>query len=146
MKSSAMFVYFLAMFFAIPALAMEAGSCVANSARLKPSERSAYMKSCLAQVSSPANVKEAELRHKRTLCEQNAKNFKVQGSERDNYIATCMNRNEAEAAAKAEHNQIIASKKAAKPAPARAAAEVKPKVRSKPNAKVARNGKRETTN
>lgn len=144
MKSSVMFVCFLQIFFAVPALAMEASSCAARSAHLRLSERNAYMKSCLAQVSSPANVKEAELRRKRALCEQNAKNFKLQGNDRANYIATCMNRNEAEAAAK--HNQTIASKKAAKPAPARAAAEVNPKVRSKPNAKVARNGKRETTN
>lgn len=145
MKSSVLSVYFLIMFFAMPALALEASSCAAKGAHLKLSQRSAFMKSCLAQVSSPANVKEAELRHKRALCEQNAKNYKLQGNNRANYTATCINKNEAEAAAKANHNQILASKKAARSARAQADSEVNPKARSKSKAKDARNGKRETT-
>jgi hypothetical protein len=114
MKSSVLFVCFLAPFIVRPAEAVDASSCAARAAHLKSSERSAYMKSCLAQVSSPANVREAELRHKRALCAQNAKNYKMQGNNRENYIATCINRNEAESAAKTVRNQINASKKAGK--------------------------------
>lgn len=112
MKSSVLFVCFLAISIAGPAQAVDASSCAAKAAHLKPSEHSAYMKSCLAQVSSPANVREAELRHKRALCAQNAKNYKMQGNNREYYIATCINRNEAETAEKAVRNQINASKKA----------------------------------
>jgi hypothetical protein len=136
-------MYFQAMSFALPAVALEASSCAAKSVHLKPSERSTYLKSCLAQVSSPANVKDAELRRKRALCEQNAKNYKMQGNNRNEYIATCMNENEALAATKGVHNQARAAKKAVKPVPPHTEGEAK-MVKSKP--KTLRSSKRETMN
>lgn len=142
MKSSVLFAYFLAIFIATPAQAVDASSCAAKAAHLRPSERSASMESCLAQVSSPANVREAELRHKRALCTQNAKNHKLQGNGRENYIETCINKNEAESVAKAVHNKIDASKKAAKLATVHSRSAETPKVKRAD--KTALSKKRET--
>ncbi len=81
------------------ALAASGNDCASRSEKVKPSEREAFMKSCLAQVGSPANVKEAKQRHKSARCEQNAKNMKLQGSEKGDYQAECINKNEAVVAA-----------------------------------------------
>lgn len=146
MKSNILYLHFLAMFFAIPAaLAVDANSCAAKSTQLGLAKRNAYMESCLAQVSSPANVKEAELRHKRALCEQNAKNYKLQGNNRASYTMTCLNKNEAEAAIKSANNQITSGKKAARSASYQADAKVHPEAKSKPKAKVVRKAKLGTT-
>lgn len=153
MKTTILLVYALSLFFPLPALAVDARSCAAKSEQLKLSEREAYLKSCLAQVSSPANVKEAELQHKRSVCEQNAKNLKLQGNDKGKYVATCINKNEAETAAKSVLAKDTAKPgrgpgstqaKPAKSAPARvqAAAEAKPKSKAKP--KAARESKRQT--
>jgi len=97
---------FLGFFIAAPALAADANSCASQSAKLKSSERNAFMKTCMAQLSSPASIKEKEQQNKKALCEQNAKNRKLQGNEKSNYLTTCMNENQA---------QAVASKSPAKP-------------------------------
>jgi hypothetical protein len=86
------------------AFAAPGNDCAARSEKVKPSEREAFMKSCLAQVGSPANVKEAKQRHKSARCEQNAKNMKLQGSEKGDYQAECVNKNEAVVAANSVPN------------------------------------------
>lgn len=153
MKPSILLVYSWTLVFAMPALAMDGNSCVAQSTQLELSERDAYMKSCMAQVGSPDNVKKTELQQKKALCEQNAKNHKLHGNDKDSYFETCMNKNEAEAAAKGittkatakvEDGQKETKKNTAKSAPAkdRAGAKAKPKAKpkaeSKPKTKAAR--------
>lgn len=49
----------------------------------------------LAQDSSPANVKATAKHQKEKYCEKNAKNKSLHGSEKEAYINTCMNRDEA---------------------------------------------------
>lgn len=85
-----------------PALALQGSECSARSQKLNPSERGDFMKSCLEQAESPANVQEEERKRKVALCEQNAKNKKLQGNDKSNYLASCMNKNEAAALAGAQ--------------------------------------------
>ncbi len=107
------------LFVVAPAMAaMDGNSCVAKSKQYKASEREAFMKKCLADISSPANVKEVERERKRSVCEQNAKNLKEQGTDKNQYVNECMNKNEAAAAAA----EVAATAPAAAPAPAKEAA------------------------
>lgn len=108
MKVNTLLACFTLSLVAVPALAAAAANnCTSQSTKLKSSERSAFMKSCLAQLNSPSSVKEKEQQNKKALCEQNAKNRNLQGNEKSNYLATCMNVNEA---------QAVASKAPVKPA------------------------------
>jgi hypothetical protein len=81
--------------------------------QLKASERGAYINSCMAMVSAPANVKEEFERNKLRFCEQNVKNMKLRGEARSSYLNTCMTSNEAEAAATEVATQQAAAGKAA---------------------------------
>ncbi len=76
-----------------PALAMDAKTCQAESAKKPSGERSAFMKKCLADLSNPAHVKEVQQQEKNARCEQNAKNQKLQGNEKAGYVTECMNKN-----------------------------------------------------
>jgi hypothetical protein len=87
---------FLIMFITTSAMALDENSCVSQSAQLKPSERDAFIKSCLKQLSSPSNVEKAEQQRLKALCEQNAKNYHLEGDEQTNYVTSCMSHNEAE--------------------------------------------------
>lgn len=108
---------------AMPAFALQGSECSSKAAKLKPAERDDFMKSCLAQAEAPANVQEEERKHKNALCEQNAKNKKLQGNDKAAYQTNCMNKNEAAAAATAQPNNAIASnsKPAASTAPKKSA-------------------------
>lgn len=110
-----------------PAMSMDAKTCEAQSAKMPATERSAFMKKCLADLSSPSNVKERQQQEKRARCEQNAKNQKLQGGAQANFVSSCMNKNEAAEAAKAAPVQTAAS---AEPTarPRKAAANSKPPV------------------
>ncbi len=126
---------------ATPAVALQGNDCAARGEKVKPEEREAFMKSCLAQAEAPANVKEVEQKHKSALCEQNAKNKKLQGNDKSNYQSNCMNKNEAVVAANTQPHNVIAapSHKAAasdkpKTAPHKAAAN-KPQKEHKKSAK-----------
>lgn len=101
-KAKFLFIYLPLCFFSTPTHALDSKSCVSKSARLKEPQRTAHIKSCLAQISSPSSVKEAEVQHKRALCEQNARNYSLRRNDRPAYIEACMNENEAKAAAKAD--------------------------------------------
>ena len=86
---------------AVPAYAVPANDCAARSEKVKLTERDEFMKSCLEQAGSPAKIKEAKEKHKSARCEQNAKNMKLEGSEKGQYQADCVNKNEAVVAANA---------------------------------------------
>ncbi len=102
MKHLATLTCLLLSFIAPPAFAIPSNDCAAKSAKVKPEEQDDFMKSCLAQAASPSNVKEAKQKHKGALCEQNAKNKKLQGGDKANYQANCMNKNEAAVVASAQ--------------------------------------------
>lgn len=80
--------------------AQDAQSCETRSRQFKSKEQETFLKSCLAQISSPANVKETSQQEKRRACEQNAKNRALQGNEKTNYLNACENSNEAAAIAR----------------------------------------------
>lgn len=86
------------LFIANPVFAVNAGSCEAQAARIKDTERNKFMVSCLAKLSSSANVKQAAQQKKRGACEQNARNHSLQGVKKDDYLRICMQKNEAVAA------------------------------------------------
>jgi hypothetical protein len=99
MKHIATLTCLLLTIIATPVFAVPGNDCASRSEKIKPADREDFMKSCLAQVGTPANVKEAKQKHKSALCEQNAKNKKLQGSDKGNYQADCVNKNEAVVAA-----------------------------------------------
>lgn len=84
----------ISMFFAIPAFA---GNDVQS------------LTARLAKDSSPENVKAVALHHKKLNCEQNAKNKKLQGNQKESYMTICMNKNEALLAFSSINNQRFAS-------------------------------------
>ncbi|ADE10647.1 PsiF family protein [Sideroxydans lithotrophicus] len=92
---------------ATPALALQGSDCSARAEKLQPSERKEFMKSCLEKAQDPANIKEEERKQKIARCEQNARNKKLQGNEKANYHAECMNKNEAESLAKAQPGKTV---------------------------------------
>lgn len=97
---------------AAPAFALQGSECSAKSAKFKPAEREKFMQSCLAQARDPANVKEEERKQKSAQCEQNARNKKLQGSDKANYQASCMNKNEAATIASAQPKSAQSQKSA----------------------------------
>ncbi len=100
-----------------PVMAKDGKSCEAESSKLPPQERSAYIKRCLAQLNDPVNVKQEQQQSKQVRCEQNAKNQNLQGNAKASYISSCMNKDEAAAAAaKVPTSQANTSTTAAKPA------------------------------
>lgn len=71
--------------------------CESKAAALSLAEQSVFMKSCLAEASSPENVRAVALRQKKAYCDKNVKNKALQGSEKESYLTACMNNNEAQA-------------------------------------------------
>ena len=108
MKLFAALYCFLLIGIANPALALQGSDCSARSAQLKQSERKDFMQSCLAQAKEPSNVREEERKHKNAVCEQNAKNKKLQENDKASYLSNCMNKNEAAAAASIHAKNITA--------------------------------------
>jgi len=76
------FAFITCMFVAIPVYADSQNTVSELQARL-------------ARDSSPENVKAVAMHYKKLGCDQNAKNFKYEGSKKEAYLNTCMNRNEA---------------------------------------------------
>lgn len=74
-----------------------ASHCATQGAYLPPAEQVAFMKSCLAAASSPANVQVAALQQKKAYCDKNVKNKALQGNDKESYLAACMDHNEAQA-------------------------------------------------
>lgn len=103
MKYIATLSCLLLSFITTPAFAaIQGNDCAARGEKVKPAEHEAFMKSCLAQAANPSNVKEVEAKQKSALCEQNAKNKKLQGGDKSNYQSNCMNKNEAAVVASAQ--------------------------------------------
>lgn len=89
------------LFVSTSAMALDGKTCEAKAAHMNQADHDAFMKTCLAQMSEPSNVKEVQQQDKKARCEQNAKNQKLQGNEKTNYVSTCMTENEAAAVKKA---------------------------------------------
>lgn len=73
----------------------EASHCESKGADLPWSDRNALILACLAKASSPANVNAIALQQKKLNCAQNAKNKKLQGSKKEEYLTACLYKNEA---------------------------------------------------
>ena len=74
---------------------LKSSHCESKGAKLPPAEQVAFIKSCLAEASSPANVKAVALQEKKAYCDENVKSKALQGSEKESYLTACMNHNEA---------------------------------------------------
>ncbi|BBJ00375.1 hypothetical protein FGKAn22_20670 [Ferrigenium kumadai] len=110
MKPSVLFTCSLLFISTSTLAAPDPNRCIPDSMHLKASERGAYINSCMALVSAPANVKEEFERNKLRFCQQNVKNMKLRGDTKSSYLNTCMNSNEAESAA----NEVATKQAAAK--------------------------------
>lgn len=101
MKRIQLLVHCLLMAFATQALSAQTGKdCEAKGKQVTAEKRDAFLKSCLAQTSAPANVQEITLQNKRRTCEQNAKNLKLNPGNKPGYVEECVHKNEAAIAAK----------------------------------------------
>lgn len=92
----------LALYVLIPVLASGAGNCEPVNPQLDTAQRTAYIKQCLAELSSPANVKKVAMQQKKMSCEQNARNKALQDAAQANYVSACINSNEAKEAAEVQ--------------------------------------------
>jgi len=147
MQLSTLLIRSILPFIATPALAaIDANSCTTQSSKMKPYERNAFIISCLTQLNTSASIKEREQQNKKALCEQNVKNLNLRENGQSQYLATCMNENQAQAVAskasgKTATNVVRAQekkKKVAKPAPGHA--DTPAKTKSSPQ--IVRNKKR----
>ena len=75
-------------------------NCEAKSQQVKGEARSSLLKSCLAQASSPEHLRTIAAQEKRGTCEQNAKNMKLEGGRKSEYLNDCQNKNVAASEAK----------------------------------------------
>ncbi len=82
MKSPLFVALGLSLLFAAPAYSCEA-------------DHTAAMMSQISKASAPSNVLAVALKQKAAQCEQNAKNFGLQGNERAGYVGTCVSKNDA---------------------------------------------------
>ena len=113
-------------------------NCASRSKQLTAPEQKKFLESCLAHASSPEHVRAATEQKKRNHCEQNARNMKLEGGKKSDYINDCMNKNVAAseankvnakspALAKSEHAANTRTANASKPAhQAHPAARAKP--------------------
>jgi hypothetical protein len=94
----------LLMAFATQAMSAQTGKdCETKAQQIATEKRDAFLRSCLAQTSAPANVQEVTLQNKRRTCEQNAKNLKLNPGNKPGYVEECIHKNEAAMAAKNLH-------------------------------------------
>ena len=79
--------------FATPSFAHHmTNDCAAKAAKISNTEeRAAFEKKCLAEVSSPENVAKAEQHDKQEHCDTNAKNLKLTGKDKTEYLEHCYN-------------------------------------------------------
>ena len=75
--------------------ATDSPNCEARSQQMHGATKDNFLKSCLAQTSSPENVQAASMQEKRNTCEQNSKNMKLEGGKKSDYVNGCMNQNTA---------------------------------------------------
>lgn len=91
--------------------AADSQNCEAKSQQMHGAAKDSFLKSCLAQTSSPESVQAASMQEKRNTCEQNSKNMKLEGSKKSDYVNGCMNQNvAANEARKMGVKEAVASK------------------------------------
>ncbi len=104
MKRIQLSVLCLLMAFATQTMSAQTGKdCEVKAKQVGAEKRDAFLRSCLAQTSAPANVQEVTLQNKRRTCEQNAKNLKLNPGNKPGYVEDCVHKNEAAIAAKNLH-------------------------------------------
>lgn len=86
--------------FPISTFALQGKDCLAQGERVAAEKRDATIAACLQRASSSANAKAEDRKQLTARCEQNAKNKKLQGSKRTDYISSCVNKDEAAVAKK----------------------------------------------
>jgi hypothetical protein len=81
---------------AAPTFAHEmTNDCAAQAAKVADAkERVAFEKKCLAEVASPKNVAKAEQHDKEEHCNTNAKNQKLEGKMKADYLKHCYKEND----------------------------------------------------
>jgi hypothetical protein len=69
--------------------------CAAKAEKIaNVAEREASIKACLKEVSSAKNVAKAEQHDKEEHCNTNAKNMKLEGKDKADYLAHCYKEND----------------------------------------------------
>lgn len=101
MKLTTLFAPLLTLSLLAPLAALAAVNCEPGNAQLSVVQRTAYIKQCLAESGSPANVKRVAEQQKKISCEQNARNKALQGTAKADYITRCVYHNDARDAAAA---------------------------------------------
>jgi hypothetical protein len=109
MNSKTLLTSLLTLSILTPVMAMAASNCAPANDQLTTVQRTAYIKQCLAESSSPANVKRVALQQKTLGCEQNARNKALQGNEKTAYVAQCINQNDAREAAVRIRSIVVVS-------------------------------------
>ena len=101
MKSKTLLASLLTLSVLTPVVAFGATNCAPKDAQMSVAQRNAYVKQCLAESATPANVARAAEQQKKMSCEQNAKNKELQGTAKADYISKCVYQNDAKEAAEA---------------------------------------------
>ena len=84
---------------ATSAEALEGRDCLDQSNQLKAKERASFLTACLTRASSPASTLTTARQEKALRCSENAKNLALTWDQMNDYIKTCLTRNEAAEAA-----------------------------------------------
>ncbi|HEY6093889.1 MAG TPA: hypothetical protein VIU93_02945 [Gallionellaceae bacterium] len=70
-------------------------ACSAEAAKIADTaERTAFYKACLKKRSHPENVARTAQRHKEAQCNMNAKNLKLEGQKKEEYLEHCYHEND----------------------------------------------------
>jgi Skp family chaperone for outer membrane proteins len=96
MKYIATLICLLLASFSAPTFAHEmTNDCAAKAEKIaNVAEREASIKACLAEVSSAKNVAKAEQHDKEEHCNTNAKNMKLEGKKKTEYLNHCYKEND----------------------------------------------------
>jgi hypothetical protein len=77
-----------------PAFAHEINDCATKAEALKSTARADFLKSCLAQQARPEHVAKLEQHDKEQHCDTNAKNMKLEGHKKTEYLNHCYREND----------------------------------------------------
>lgn len=82
--------------FASPSFAQNDNkTCAAKADQItSTAERTAFMKSCLAKRAAPENTAKIAQGHKEAQCDLNAKNLKLDGKKKADYLEHCYQEND----------------------------------------------------
>ncbi len=91
MKYVAALISLLLTTIALPAFAHEpTDTCTAKSEKIAdPSERAAFMKSCVAEAGSAEKLAKRAQHDKEHHCDTNAKSMKLEGKKKQEYLEHC---------------------------------------------------------